>query len=198
MPWLRTGELEAEGTLEEATALRLPPFGPQARPLLSAGGTGIPAPPPQQRRAERPAAAGPGCRSRLRQRPGSLTSPTSSCRTWGPPALRGPRSSLIQRQNIAGGYVAGSRRPCRKPGRSISCFRRVLAMTAWRRSSPCWEFPSLLRRPFLFMVGLSLCLQFLMCSSEWWVAVAGAWREVVSLSLVCTKLCLGFCICIHL
>lgn len=39
-------------------------------------------------------------------------------------------------------------------------------------------------------------LQVLLCSPEWWVAVAGAWREV--LSLICAKLYLGFCICVKL
>lgn len=99
---------------------------------------------------------------------------TSSCHTWGSLTLRGPHSPLIQRQSIAGCFVAGLRRPCRKPGRSISCFQRVLVMTAWRRSSPCWGFPSPLRRPFLSTVGLFFVpLQVLMCSPQWWVAVAG-------------------------
>lgn len=40
-------------------------------------------------------------------------------------------------------------------------------------------------------------LRALMWSPEW-MGVSDAWREVVSLFLLCTKSCLGFCICVCL
>lgn len=52
---------------------------------------------------------------------------------------------------------------------------------------------------FIFVpLPVVICSLLAKCSPEWWVAVAGAWREVVSLSLVCTKLCPGFCFCVLL
>lgn len=204
MPWLRTGELGVDGTVEETVAPRLPPFGPQARPLHHARGAGISAPPPQQHRAERPAAAWPGC-SRLRQRPGSLSflhkllPHLGSARPAGTPLLSDPAPEH-------------RRVPCCRFEEALQEAQQVDKLLSegpgddyLEEKFPLLGVPITVKEAFSLYGGfifvplpIVICSLLAKCSPEWWVAVAGAWREVVSLSLVCTKLCPGFCFCVLL
>lgn len=154
-------------------APRLPPSGPRARPLHRAatgGEQGVSLPP-----------LSPLLLPHL-----------------GPTRPAGSRSSLLQPEH--------RRVLCCRFEEALQEARQVDKLLSEAPADDCLEekFPLLgvpvtVKEAFSLYGGfIFVSLQVLTCSPQWWVAVAGAWREVVSLSLVCSKLCLGFCVCVHL